>query len=152
MKHVMLFEEFSANQVTCDNCGWQWRIEEGGMDPYVCHKCGHDNSPEISEASKVLNENKLNTLNDIYYALKHLYPNAEITKDRGQFWNIEKLNPDYITLYFSKNKYAIFGINSKSSWGDYKTAVLYINGDPSKGYEIEKIDSISKILLKHKIG
>jgi hypothetical protein len=30
--------------VKCENCGWEWKIEDGGNDPYVCHKCGHDNS------------------------------------------------------------------------------------------------------------
>jgi hypothetical protein len=29
--------------VTCDNCGWEWNLEDGGKDPFICHKCGHDN-------------------------------------------------------------------------------------------------------------
>ena len=45
MKKLKTFEEFSANQVKCDECGWKWRLDEGGKDPYICHECGHDNSP-----------------------------------------------------------------------------------------------------------
>jgi len=26
--------------VTCDNCGWEWNLADGGDDPYTCHKCG----------------------------------------------------------------------------------------------------------------
>lgn len=47
MKKLKTFEEFSANQVKCDDCGWKWRLEEGGDEPYLCHKCGCDNSPEF---------------------------------------------------------------------------------------------------------
>ena len=58
MKRIKLFEEFSANRVVCDNCGWNWRLEDGGDDMYVCHECGHDNSPTLRE-SMIINENNL---------------------------------------------------------------------------------------------
>lgn len=29
------------------NCGWTWDVVTGGNDPYNCHKCSHDNSPEL---------------------------------------------------------------------------------------------------------
>ena len=25
--------------VTCEDCGWSWKLSEGGDDPYTCHKC-----------------------------------------------------------------------------------------------------------------
>jgi len=28
--------------VTCSNCGWSWKLSDGGMDPMTCHKCGGD--------------------------------------------------------------------------------------------------------------
>ena len=49
MKRVKLFEEFTANMVTCDNCDWSWEIEEGGKDVFLCHKCNHDNTPVLGE-------------------------------------------------------------------------------------------------------
>jgi hypothetical protein len=27
-------------KVTCSNCGWSWRLSDGGTDPMTCHKCG----------------------------------------------------------------------------------------------------------------
>jgi hypothetical protein len=37
-------EKITKESVTCDECGWSWKLSEGGNDPYVCHKCGNDNS------------------------------------------------------------------------------------------------------------
>ena len=31
--------------IICKDCGWEWEIVDGGEDPYICHKCGCDNSP-----------------------------------------------------------------------------------------------------------
>jgi predicted RNA-binding Zn-ribbon protein involved in translation (DUF1610 family) len=42
----MLKELVTATKVICDNCGWAWNIDDGGDDLYICHKCGHDNTPE----------------------------------------------------------------------------------------------------------
>ena len=53
MKYIKLFEEFTANRVMCDNCDWSWEIEDGGKDVFICHKCGHDNSPVLGELNKI---------------------------------------------------------------------------------------------------
>jgi len=37
-----LMEE-DEETVECENCGWEWNLEDGGKEPFVCHKCGHDN-------------------------------------------------------------------------------------------------------------
>jgi len=49
MKHVKLFEEFTVNLVKCDNCDWEWKLEDGGDDLYICHECGHDNTPTLNK-------------------------------------------------------------------------------------------------------
>jgi hypothetical protein len=38
-----LMEE-NEGMVKCEKCNWEWDLEDGGNEPYVCHKCGHDNS------------------------------------------------------------------------------------------------------------
>ena len=43
-----LEEEIKGDSIVCDNCGWTWKIEDGGNDLYICHKCGHDNTPQQS--------------------------------------------------------------------------------------------------------
>lgn len=39
-------EAVTATEVICDNCGWNWKIADGGKDVYLCHKCYHDNTPD----------------------------------------------------------------------------------------------------------
>jgi DNA-directed RNA polymerase subunit RPC12/RpoP len=48
VKLLDLITEDNQGQIKCENCGWEWNVEDGGKDPYVCHKCGHDNS-EVDE-------------------------------------------------------------------------------------------------------
>lgn len=38
-----LVEIVTNKEVICDKCDWSWKLSEGGDDPYVCHKCGHNN-------------------------------------------------------------------------------------------------------------
>ena len=44
-----LNEAIVGEKIECDNCGWDWNIVDGGDDLFICHKCGHDNSP-LNEA------------------------------------------------------------------------------------------------------
>ena len=46
-------ELVTDTEVICDNCGWEWKIEDGGDDLYTCHKCGHDNTPNLGEGKQV---------------------------------------------------------------------------------------------------
>ena len=41
-----LFERVEGDSIVCDDCGWTWKIKDGGNDLYNCHKCGHDNTPK----------------------------------------------------------------------------------------------------------
>ena len=39
-----------SKKVKCSECGWSWKLSEGGHDPYTCHKCGNVNSKsELTE-------------------------------------------------------------------------------------------------------
>lgn len=42
-------ENIDGNIVICDKCEWQWNIKDGGKDKYICHKCGFNNQPTLSE-------------------------------------------------------------------------------------------------------
>ena len=35
--------EGDEEMVHCDNCGWEWKLADGGDDPFTCHKCGNNN-------------------------------------------------------------------------------------------------------------
>jgi hypothetical protein len=49
--------EGDEETVECEKCGWKWDLEDGGKDPYICHKCGFDNSykynDDLDEAKQV---------------------------------------------------------------------------------------------------
>jgi hypothetical protein len=49
----ILKELVTKTEIICDNCGWRWKIVDGGDDLYICHNklpdgsmCGHDNEPK----------------------------------------------------------------------------------------------------------
>ena len=44
-----IIEVVSNGEVICDNCGWSWELSDGGDDPYLCHKCGHNNSEDLDD-------------------------------------------------------------------------------------------------------
>ena len=53
IKEMMgLIVESDENKVTCDKCGWSWKLSEGGDDPYTCHKCGHTNKVNEEEITE----------------------------------------------------------------------------------------------------
>jgi hypothetical protein len=60
----MILETVTENEVICDKCGWSWDLSDGGEDPYICHKCGHNNSEEDYKGKRVM----------VYYNLhKHTF-------------------------------------------------------------------------------
>ena len=47
---TILKEIVTDTEVICDNpkCRWKWKIADGGDDPYLCHKCGTNNKPQLN--------------------------------------------------------------------------------------------------------
>ena len=42
-----LLREALDKTITCSECGWHWKESESDKkDLYICHKCGHDNTPK----------------------------------------------------------------------------------------------------------
>jgi hypothetical protein len=37
-----LTEMVDTKKVVCE-CGWSWKLSEGGDDPFICHNCGKNN-------------------------------------------------------------------------------------------------------------
>jgi len=43
-------ESKKDKDIVCSDCGWSWKLSEGGHDPYTCHKCGNINiKSELTE-------------------------------------------------------------------------------------------------------
>ena len=55
----ILQESIVGDKVQCDNCNWNWKIADGGDDLYMCHKCGHDNTPKLTEREGTLSDYKI---------------------------------------------------------------------------------------------
>jgi DNA-directed RNA polymerase subunit RPC12/RpoP len=45
MKLLSILNESTKDSIKCEHCGWKWKKSEGGKEPYVCHKCGHNCKP-----------------------------------------------------------------------------------------------------------
>ena len=41
-----LLREALDKTITCSKCGHQWKLKDGGDDPYVCHECHPENLPK----------------------------------------------------------------------------------------------------------
>jgi hypothetical protein len=52
-----LNESIVGDKIECDDCGWSWKIVDGGDDLFICHKCGHDNSPLNEDGQKTSEKN-----------------------------------------------------------------------------------------------
>ena len=68
--------------IVCQGCNWEWKLSEGGDDPYVCHKCGHDNS------NKYINEIKISK-EDLLY-VNECIESGEVLKEDLARWFKEK--------------------------------------------------------------
>lgn len=56
-----LIERVIDNEVFCDKCNWNWSLDNGGNDPFICHKCGYDNLKSINESDdEILDNNEPN--------------------------------------------------------------------------------------------
>lgn len=55
------FDEQKVNQIVC-KCGWKWDLKDGGNDPYVCHKCGEDNTKKYKKMIITITEDQFERL------------------------------------------------------------------------------------------
>ncbi len=61
--------------IKCSNCGWEWELSNGGDDPYLCHKCGNDNKPNLMEGRYDTITNKLSKI--IFESFKDIHDRGE---------------------------------------------------------------------------
>ena len=114
-----LTESIVGDRIECDNCDWSWPMKDGGNDLYVCHKCGHDNTP------KQLNEGRYDKItNDISSAIfNHWKQDYENEVDASRFDHT--FETDDLTIDVDANISFIPG-----------TGILKVNGgaDSETGY------------------
>jgi hypothetical protein len=49
--HLPFDGDVKDDKIVCQNCGWSWRVQDGGNDLFMCHKCNYDNSVYYSDAN-----------------------------------------------------------------------------------------------------
>lgn len=72
-----LLREALDKTITCTECGWHWKESESDKkDLYICHECGHDNTPKkknINEALLTKDKKDVKSIADfVNFAKKHL--------------------------------------------------------------------------------
>jgi hypothetical protein len=60
----ILNEKIEGSTIICDKCGWHWDMSNaydgGETNPYLCHKCGNDNTPVNEDLDKWFKEKWVN--------------------------------------------------------------------------------------------
>jgi hypothetical protein len=87
-----LTEGVLGDRIVCDNCGWSWKIKDGGDDLYICHKCGNDNTPSLNEGRYDKITNQISST--IFNKWKSDYDNAAEASRIDQTFNDSDLEID----------------------------------------------------------
>jgi hypothetical protein len=87
-----LTEGVLGDRIVCDDCGWSWKIKDGGDDLYICHKCGHDNTPSLNEGRYDKITNQISST--IFNKWKSDYNNAAEASRIDQTFNDSDLEID----------------------------------------------------------
>ena len=77
--------------VVCQNCGWSWDIEDDDPEPYLCHKCGHENIPGETEEGVGAYDAPAFEMEPDHVHFKHQYNEQE--DDETQFITF-KIDPE----------------------------------------------------------
>jgi len=103
-----LLREALDKTITCTECGWHWKESESDKkDLYVCHECGHDNSPKkesLNERILTKKEKDVKVMGDfINFVKKYL----DIDDDIKVALAYERTPDLTTTAYYSTNGYLV---------------------------------------------
>jgi hypothetical protein len=99
-----LEEIVTDTEIICDNCGWEWKIADGGDDLYICHKCGYDNAPSmLTEGRYDKLTNELSSL--AFELIKDGYDVGKKVVDELFVVGPEEKDPDIVSNDFKFNFY-----------------------------------------------
>ncbi len=90
LREELLKESNKNKKITCDNCGWSWKLSERGNDPYVCYGCVNNNS--INESTylrrRLSNEKLDRAFEDSLKYTKNRFTNNHFKKSYSMFLNV----------------------------------------------------------------
>lgn len=70
-------------KIVCKSCGWTWKLKDGGNDPYICHKCGHNNE-KLNLENIMTNESGENQNYMFFSNIKQLKRQCDILLDMDE--------------------------------------------------------------------
>ena len=119
MKLIDILNEILAEAedqtITCEKCGWEWKLDDGGTDPYICHKCGYDN--EIDE-----------------YDIENAYDMKEFLQFMKEYkQSLAEVNYDYVHEAEYKGRKVQLG---KPMQGDIKKFKVYVKNNKGKTVKV----------------
>ena len=117
--------KIQENKIVCKNCDWSWKLSEGGNDPYVCHKCGTDNTKKYKKMNITITEQQF----------KRLFENNEETPVliyEDEFGSIQ--NTDFVCdNLLNEAEYQGRKVQlGKIMQGDIKKFKVYVKNDKGK--------------------
>jgi len=129
IKEELLLEKIVGTTIVCDRCGWDWEIEDGGNDLYICHKCDNDNTPK---GVKKLSEN-VQLADKVYFNTGKLSPRVKeiiISKITGGDHYTKLITDIYyaeLQQSLKMGDWAIHGLDGRS--GEYVEKDVYTTDD-----------------------
>jgi hypothetical protein len=141
-----------VSTVTCKECGWEWEIKDGGEDPYICHKCGCDNSPSknMFESHSDYPESVKNNAKSV---LKYVEENGwgscgtDVGKQRAnQLAKGEPISEDTIRRMYSYLSRHEKDLESSKGYGDGCGKLMYDSwgGKTALSWAESKINTFNK--------
>lgn len=121
------FDESEVKMVNCSNCDWSWKLSDGGEDPYVCHKCGYDNSKKYKKMKLKITETQYirifeeGPVEETEFVPDNILSEAEYQGRKVQLGKIMQGDIKKFKVYVKNDKGKVvkvnFGFGGKSAHG-----------------------------------
>jgi len=129
-----LEEAIVGDKIECDNCDWSWDIKDGGDDLYICHECGHDNTPQLNEGRYDKLANKFSNI--VFEFFKDVYDRGD---KKGEFEL--SVGPDDEDIYSDQFEFDLAGVVEITD-DEYEVDGGANAGFDNKGEEITPLLSV----------
>ena len=132
---IELKEAIVGDKIECDNCDWSWDIKDGGDDLYICHECGHDNTPQLNEGRYDKSANEFSKI--VFETFKDIHDRGD---KKGEFEF--SVGPNDEDIYSEEFEFDLAGVVEITD-DEYEVDGGANAGFDKKGDEITPLLSVS---------
>lgn len=133
--HIPFEGDLTDDKIVCQNCGWSWKVKDGGDDLYVCHKCYTDNT------GAYLGEKHSNFEVDPNLIIQGVSTAAQLGGDIAQARTSKQMSKSDL----QKEVDTRCGKDKSQRWRRKKVREEYIN---CKNQVLQKLDSEKQLSLE----